>query len=465
MMKIKNIVHRAGVVIACLVLSQWACKKEKLVFPESSNSEVVVTQTRPTARPQNLTIVSAFNQQIEIFWPVLSDRVSRAILTYEEDGTQRQVEITNFEVPTVINVDLVGDYSFGATYFTSDNTASKLTTFTVHSLPFETDFKLQNMDVVLSPAGVTFYFPDTETEKTFTYVVKYMREDEAVEIRTEAVGAASIEAGGLPDEDREVEFTIEVFDQQLEKRAVASRVSKPGMLNYKRLVDFFQFQEVADQRYIFWSNPFEEPVTVTLYYLVHGEVLTKIYTETTTGHSLAFDLDDAPSLVAVEITGKEGFSTVAELTLQDASNIALGKRTQQSSTAFGGASERAVDGNTDGRWGNNSVTHTPGSGEDWWEVDLGAVSPGISTITLFNRTDCCGQRLGNFVIFISDQPFTGTSVAASLAQPGVLAIPYTGQVGANISIPVLRSGRYVRIQLRGNDPLSLAEVQVFGVQK
>ena len=51
-------------------------------------------------------------------------------------------------------------------------------------------------------------------------------------------------------------------------------------------------------------------------------------------------------------------------------NLAKGKPTSQSSTAHGGASSRAVDGNTNSYWGGNSCSHTGYNGAQWWQVDL-----------------------------------------------------------------------------------------------
>src|SRR5688572_11161763 len=53
-------------------------------------------------------------------------------------------------------------------------------------------------------------------------------------------------------------------------------------------------------------------------------------------------------------------------------NVAVGKAAVQSTTGFGGEASRAVDGNTSGLYGNNSVTHTadPDPAPSW-EVDLG----------------------------------------------------------------------------------------------
>ncbi len=66
-------------------------------------------------------------------------------------------------------------------------------------------------------------------------------------------------------------------------------------------------------------------------------------------------------------------------------NVALNKRSVQDSTAHGGVAGRAVDGNTDGDWEKNSITHTNENATDpLWEVDLGKTTP-IDRIVLWNR--------------------------------------------------------------------------------
>jgi alpha-L-fucosidase len=140
--------------------------------------------------------------------------------------------------------------------------------------------------------------------------------------------------------------------------------------------------------------------------------------------------------------------------------IAVRKPAQQSSTAYDGTPDRAVDGNTDGTWGNGSVTHTSETqSQPWWQVDLGS-SKSINKIAIWNRTDCCGQRLSNYYVIVSDTPLPD-SLDEALATPGVWSSKQTAQAGTPTEIPVGRSGRYVRVQLTGTSALSLAEVQVF----
>ena len=145
-------------------------------------------------------------------------------------------------------------------------------------------------------------------------------------------------------------------------------------------------------------------------------------------------------------------------------NIARGKETSQSSTIAGGVSSRAVDGNTSGQWGDGSVTHTGGGGEEWLQIDLGNISPFIQEIKLFNRQDCCGERLADFYVFVSDEPFDSDSVADTLMQDNVFSFLHEGVAGYETAIPVSRTGRFIRVQMTGTNNLSLAEVQVFGIE-
>ncbi|HEX2267900.1 MAG TPA: galactose oxidase-like domain-containing protein, partial [Pyrinomonadaceae bacterium] len=141
-------------------------------------------------------------------------------------------------------------------------------------------------------------------------------------------------------------------------------------------------------------------------------------------------------------------------------NLALGRPATQSTTLFTTAGA-AVDGNTDGNFANASTTHTEHTAQPWWQVDLGSVQ-NLGSITLWNRTDCCGDRLSNFYVLVSDVPFTSTNLMTTLGQPGVSNYHTPGQAGVSHTINVGRTGRYVRVQLAGTNFLSLAEVQIFG---
>jgi pimeloyl-ACP methyl ester carboxylesterase len=141
-------------------------------------------------------------------------------------------------------------------------------------------------------------------------------------------------------------------------------------------------------------------------------------------------------------------------------NVALSGTASQSSTAYGGVAGRAVDGNTSGNWGDNSVTHTTVENQPWWQVDLGSLQP-IQEVKLWNRTDCCGDALADFYLFVSDQPFESTDLQTTQNQSSVTTYHMGGIPGTSTTMTIQRTARYLRVQLGRNDRLSLAEVQIW----
>lgn len=145
-------------------------------------------------------------------------------------------------------------------------------------------------------------------------------------------------------------------------------------------------------------------------------------------------------------------------------DLALGKPATSSSVAFDGAPGRAVDGDTNGVYFNNSLSHTGLDAQAWWQVDLGATGP-VSTINVWNRTDCCSERLDDFWVFVSSTPFdTSLTPAEQAAQPGVWSSHQTGDSGEVTTVRPNTQGRYVMVQLNGTNYLALAEVQVFALK-
>ncbi|MFC2090017.1 Ig-like domain-containing protein [Bacteroidota bacterium] len=157
----------------------------------------------------------------------------------------------------------------------------------------------------------------------------------------------------------------------------------------------------------------------------------------------------------ISATSEDGGFTdgcIVNVTSEGASNLALGGVATQSSTDFSGVASRAIDGNTDGAYGNGSVTHTNAGTNPWWEVDL-RTEYSIGTINIFGRTDdCCMSRLANFTVFVYDTNGTETHSETFTSYPDP-------SVSSNAEAA---TGQKVRIVLNGSTyALSLAEVQVF----
>lgn len=167
-------------------------------------------------------------------------------------------------------------------------------------------------------------------------------------------------------------------------------------------------------------------------------------------------------------------------------NLAIGRNTTQSGTSSDELSDtetersedeyadlahgqgyaiKAVDNDTDGDFAHDSVTHTGFQDQPYWEVDLDTLSR-IDSITLYNRTDCCQERLSNLSILLGTRPIDARKLVDAKALQGVTEIIKGVSITADSHTFLLQpdsKARYVRIQLGGdNTVLSLAEVKIMG---
>jgi hypothetical protein len=139
-------------------------------------------------------------------------------------------------------------------------------------------------------------------------------------------------------------------------------------------------------------------------------------------------------------------------------NLALNKPTYQNSTGFDGDSGRAVDGNTNGNFGQGSVSHTAGQsgGGDYWQVNLQGEKT-ISSVVIWGRTDSGASTFSPFDVTILDT--TGYKVLKT--------VRVTGRPSPSLTVDLGNTkGGYVRITSRapGFSAVQLAEVQVLGFQ-
>ena len=145
-------------------------------------------------------------------------------------------------------------------------------------------------------------------------------------------------------------------------------------------------------------------------------------------------------------------------------NLALTGTATQSSTYPWNISlgaRNAIDGNTDGNIYNGSVTHTGSQSwwqsipdQGWWQVDLLGMFE-LDQIVLWNRTDCCGERLSNFNVSVLDNLHNTVWTNDFFTNGGYPNSSFT------IDLPDNTWGEIVKVRLNRVDYLSLAEVQVF----
>jgi len=123
----------------------------------------------------------------------------------------------------------------------------------------------------------------------------------------------------------------------------------------------------------------------------------------------------------------------------------------QDSTCYGGIPSRGIDGNTDGSWSHGSVFHTCDANYPWWMVDLGRDDAHITKVSVYNRSDCCQDRLLHTDVQILDAE--GTILASQRINTVNLAHHFTFP---NVV------GRSVRLYKHVYGVLNVAEVEVLG---
>jgi parallel beta-helix repeat protein len=133
------------------------------------------------------------------------------------------------------------------------------------------------------------------------------------------------------------------------------------------------------------------------------------------------------------------------------SNVARGKPVIQSSNQFGRDGSEAVDGSRDGNFNHGSVSCTDNMPYPFWQVDLEFIYS-VDRIAIYNRTDCCPERLRDFVIEKSVDGKNFSPVVHHSGNAGeVLELDLNGQ-----------KARYLRVSMNRYEFLSIAEFEVYG---
>ncbi|MEI7480019.1 MAG: discoidin domain-containing protein [bacterium] len=150
-------------------------------------------------------------------------------------------------------------------------------------------------------------------------------------------------------------------------------------------------------------------------------------------------------------------------------NVALNKRTSQSSTQ-GGSSMLAVDGVLTNA-SSSGYTATADGTNNWWLVDLGA-EYSIDKIIVYPRGDISvSSALGQYKVSILNSGNVPTwSKTGSTSDSTYIPIEISALDTSTVSGLVAgangtpSNGRYVKIERTDSGPLQLTEVQVMGAQ-
>ena len=129
--------------------------------------------------------------------------------------------------------------------------------------------------------------------------------------------------------------------------------------------------------------------------------------------------------------------------------LPLTGKTSQSSEGWSGRPSRAVDGITNQNYNHNSCTHTghPAKTKEWWKLDFGS-SKKVSKVEVWNRADCCSNRLNGVEVKVGD------SVCGKLTGKTTMQVVTCNKEGSSVTLLMPR-----------RNYLSLCEVKVYGSGK
>lgn len=201
--------------------------------------------------------------------------------------------------------------------------------------------------------------------------------------------------------------------QQLVKMATSSKLSIVRRIGYIGMILADQSSEQA------WGQARRSPSSIEDFVsavpLVPDQGLqSKLYSRL---ESLVGDLPEglvenvdtnapqAARFVRIELPGNGKILTLAEVQVfAHGQNVARKGKAKQSSTAFDGSADRAIDGNTDPAFSNGGQTHTVQTSKSpWWEVNLRDDFE-VESVRVFNRTEGdLGKRLNNFTLQVLDK--------------------------------------------------------------
>jgi hypothetical protein len=166
-------------------------------------------------------------------------------------------------------------------------------------------------------------------------------------------------------------------------------------------------------------------------------------------------------------------------------NLARWGSTYMSSAYTTNNPDVGIDDNTDGNWSDGSVFHTSAgynsngmvtdnngnalNGGEFWFVDMHGLQ-NVRHVVLWNRTDCCQDRLSHFRINFWDPIQNKWRLASD--QSNFVAATNNPVMGFNVRNPDISSSSdpsynvintgFIMIQKTDGNYLHLAEVQVFG---
>ncbi|XP_067657966.1 fucolectin-like [Haliotis asinina] len=146
-------------------------------------------------------------------------------------------------------------------------------------------------------------------------------------------------------------------------------------------------------------------------------------------------------------------------------NVALGKPVYNSTNyPLYSQPSQAVDGNTDNNWAQGSCFGTVDDDQPWWMVDLLSTYT-IGNITIYNRGDCCWERLHDVTVEVfSVNPVRCPTATPTVCKELLGQLPLVTHITCDQEV----IGRFVQIRKEAvdkNDNMMFCEIEITGISQ
>lgn len=399
-----------------LLLAFNACKEEELVFPPQGDQGTVVTETRPTARPTNLTYVSAFNKNVEIHWPELSDRVVKAQIKYTDAGVEKVIDVTKFDTPVIIALSEIKAYEFAMQYFTADGTPSKVSKTELSPRAYEADYKIENMLVHQISGGVEFIFPKT-SDREIPVTVSYVLNGKPMQQSVMTNKMDTLRIRGLEDETKIIDFTANLKDELWNRNLSSHTEMEPGVISYKVIVPTLTTFIDGKDAVLSWKNTTGNAVDISYTYEGLGEPKTaSVIKNKAQEGSLKLDVAGRGGVIKAIVSDEGGVSTVQTLLLFapiDRINwTAQVSSIETNEGADNGKASSLIDGNINTFW--HSTWSSGGFNyPHWFIINFGKVES-LGKFGMIRRHNNTGGGFKTFNIEVSLDGKAWTMVGQNL---------------------------------------------------
>lgn len=262
-----------------IVLTAQSCSEKELVMPESQSEEVLETlKTRPSLRPDSVQVYPAFYNAVEIVYPgEQPDRAVKSNITYtKDDGSEVNIEVTDFDEIVVVEGLSLKEYVFKIVYLTAEGKPSSPVFQYITPYAALTDYPFQTISGY-GEFGIAYIHWENVTDREVEITVNYVEGGQSKSVsKLSSKLRDTIAIPNLPNVDHV--FTIQVKDLVRNHASGVAQVTiNPGFSVENYALSTLQIASGFGRAFLTWENPVGEDLILNLSYVIGGVTQTSQY--------------------------------------------------------------------------------------------------------------------------------------------------------------------------------------------